>query len=309
MEKFVDAFVIGEGTLAMKKLVKTFERNKQKGTSIDKLENELLSIPGVYMPSIYKFEYNGTKLTNIQPEFKVDFQRTLHLAGTRRASLFTKPHRAIILMDYSCKFKCNYCQMSHARGSYDYWDKENVLRYLLEFDSIGITTTTLSSATATNLPQELFFSVYQWAKKNLKMTKPVIRSVRADKFPEIFHLLEQDRIILAPETASEFLRNQVLEKWITNNQINECFEILMNNDVPSMRLYYIVGIPGETEKDRKDFVQLVELASKYVNNIQVVMFPLLMQAGTPFEQFGSIGLDTFNDYYNDFCTWIDRSLY
>ena len=168
-----------------------------------------------------------------------------------------------------------------------------------------ITIATLSSATATNLPQELFLSVFQWAKKHLKITKPVIRSVRADKFPKIFHLLEQDRIILAPETASEFLRNQVLEKWITNNQIKNCFEILKNNDVPSLRLYFIVGIPGETEKDRKNFVQIVEAATKYVNNIQIVMFPLLMQAGTPFEQFGSIGLDTFSEYYSDFCEWID----
>jgi len=291
LESFIDAFVIGEGSIAASELVTKYQRAKERNLSEKELYKSLTEIPGVYVP-----EYSKNK---------VRFQTINDVKGVRRASLLMSKDKALIFADYSCKFKCSFCQMSNVRGSYSFQGLDNIKEYLTEFDGLGVENATIAGGSVTNIQTEKLIELFAWTKKNLSRTTPVIRSVRIDDFPKIFDYLEQGEIHIAPETGSDYLRKNVLLKNFSNEQILKNLELVASK-VSHVRMYHIVGIPTETEEHREMYSELVgnvsEILSKYhsENEIEIYSYPLLSQLGTPLENYGIIGLERFKLYVRQF---------
>ncbi|MBN1546646.1 MAG: radical SAM protein, partial [Syntrophaceae bacterium] len=88
-----------------------------------------------------------------------------------------------------------------------------------------------------------------------------LSSLRIDRItPQIAAMIREagiDTIALAPEAGSERLR-EVIRKDITDRQIFEALEYLITEDILNLRLYFLVGLPTETEEDIDDLIRLVK---------------------------------------------------
>jgi len=121
-------------------------------------------------------------------------------------------------------------------------------------------------------------------------------SLRLDDLtPTIVQMLRQSgerSITIAPETGSDRLR-RVINKTVTNDEILESAELIFANGIESLKLYYMIGLPTETDEDlvaiRDLTLQLRERMLKYakprgrVGSITGSVNPLIPKPGTAYQ--------------------------
>lgn len=317
LESFVDAFVMGEGDEAIKGIVGKYAHWKETGRDKEHLLEDLSEVPGVYVPSLYSRVREGDELTDILPMSRapgrVDFQIMNDIDNYRRTSLMTSRNHAFLFLDFSCKYKCTFCQMSNVRGKYFNRGIESIISDLEELDSLGVETVTLASNTSTNFPEEGIAEIFRRASR--LQIKPLIRSVRIDRLsdPMFSHIL-QGYLHIAPETETDRLRNQVLQKGMKNAEIYSNVEKAVELGVNDIRMYAIVGIPSETEEDREELAKLISRVGQTIGRkhasgqVRVDMYPLLPQVGTPFEQTDFIGTNRLFRYFTEINSYVQANV-
>ena len=86
-----------------------------------------------------------------------------------------------------------------------------------------------------------------------------IGSLRIDQINEkIVDLLKAggiETVALAPEAGSQKMRD-VLRKEITEEDIIRATELLIEKEIPNLRLYFMVGLPKEEEQDIDAIIEL-----------------------------------------------------
>ena len=71
------------------------------------------------------------------------------------------------------------------------------------------------------------------------LTEPIVRMLRAER---------RAHITIAPETGSDRLR-RVINKTVTNDEILDRAELIFANGIENLKLYYMIGLPTETDDD------------------------------------------------------------
>jgi radical SAM superfamily enzyme YgiQ (UPF0313 family) len=88
-----------------------------------------------------------------------------------------------------------------------------------------------------------------------------VSSLRADSVSEeLIKRLAQSghkTISLAPEAGSERLR-KVINKGVTENDILRAADLVFGSGIPNLKLYFIVGLPTETQEDVDEIIVLAE---------------------------------------------------
>ncbi|MDQ1353498.1 MAG: hypothetical protein QG657_3804, partial [Acidobacteriota bacterium] len=150
----------------------------------------------------------------------------------------------------------------------------------------------------------------------LKNVNPYIYgSLRVDDIRNVKEILP-GTVYIAPETGNDYLRNKILLKTSKLKSIKEDIEyILKETKVDSLVLCNIVGIPTETGNDYDESIDLIIWAGrqmgklrKHGGEISVSIDPLLPQPGTPYEEHGMIGPDTFEKIVGNFSERIEAAL-
>jgi radical SAM superfamily enzyme YgiQ (UPF0313 family) len=71
------------------------------------------------------------------------------------------------------------------------------------------------------------------------LTQPIVHMLRASG---------ERSITIAPETGSDRLR-RVINKTVTNDEILASADLIFANGIESLKLYYMIGLPTETDED------------------------------------------------------------
>ncbi len=71
------------------------------------------------------------------------------------------------------------------------------------------------------------------------LTEPIVKLLRASG---------ERSITIAPETGSDRLR-RVINKTVTNDEILAATELIFANGIDNLKLYYMIGLPTETDDD------------------------------------------------------------
>jgi radical SAM superfamily enzyme YgiQ (UPF0313 family) len=121
-------------------------------------------------------------------------------------------------------------------------------------------------------------------------------SLRLDDLtPEILRLLRESgerSITIAPETGSDRLR-RVINKTITNEQILERTDLIFGTGFENLKLYFMIGLPGETDADLAAIPELTTRLRERmiaaarsrgsVGRIVASVNPLIPKPGTTFQ--------------------------
>jgi len=95
-------------------------------------------------------------------------------------------------------------------------------------------------------------------------------------------------VAIAPEAGSERLR-QMIKKGISEDDILEFVSKAAAAEIKQLKLYFIIGLPSETEEDIREIIRLAQAAKDIADRqhggmrINLNIAPFVPKAGTPFQ--------------------------
>ncbi|OHD54048.1 MAG: hypothetical protein A2Y33_10035 [Spirochaetes bacterium GWF1_51_8] len=163
--------------------------------------------------------------------------------------------RGLIEISRSCLYRCAFCLVSRVYGEYGYLPKERILETAEKYK--GLTARLgLVAATSTNHPQfgeivdelnsggfSLSFSAFRIEPLDNELLKKVIDN-------------ENKTLVIAPETVSPRLK-KLIHKDIPESIILERVRAASLYGIKRIKLYFLIGLPGETYDDLDEIVRLV----------------------------------------------------
>lgn len=122
--------------------------------------------------------------------------------------------------------------------------------------------------------------------RGLRFSLPSIRITDFDdRLPSLLVSGGQKTLTIAPETPSERLRD-VISKRFTNDQVFNILSKAKEAGMNSVKLYFMLGIPSETDRDIADLTPLLEKvisAGFKPGSIHISVNPMIPKSNTPFQ--------------------------
>lgn len=259
---FFDIVIVGEGEEVVAEVVEVYKEHRDK-SRIELLKG-LSKIPGVYVPEFYEVLYNedGTirerkKLEPSAPD-RIIKRTVTDINKAPAASVILTPNTEFSDMylaevNRGCGRQCRFCMAGYIyrppRNLSIDAAKEQANKADDLCGKIGLVGSALSDYPAIH---DLCSSI---------QSSVSVSSLRADSLSDslIQRLAKSGHktISIAPEAGSERLR-RVINKGITEEDILRAADMIFGAGIPNLKLYFIIGLPTETEADVSAIIALAE---------------------------------------------------
>ena len=279
--EFFDMFYIGEGETVYDALFDAYKANKAAGGSRADFLFAASQIPGIYVPSLYNVIYKEdgtiasfTPAKEGVPE-KVCKQLITDVTKDYRAIkapvvpfIKATQDRVTLEIQRGCIRGCRFCQA----GMLYRPTRERNVDFLKQkavemLDATGheeISLSSLSSSDYSQLPELVNFLMEECDRRGVNISLP---SLRIDAFSldvmKKVQDIKKSSLTFAPEAGSQRLRD-VINKGLTEEVILEGAGKAFEGGWNKVKLYFMLGLPTETEDDMKGIAHLCEeIAERY----------------------------------------------
>lgn len=305
MADFIDLFVLGEGEEVIVELLSTFRQWKLGGSrSKQELLREMAKISGIYVPRLYRVDYNddGTvsKITPASPELSLKIRR--RVVGKMPPAV-TKPvvpflatihDRAAIEIQRGCTRGCRFCQ---AGVIYRPLRERPVAEVLTAIDELlkntgysELSLLSLSTGDYSDIERLVGELSRRYKEDNLKLSLPSLHvGSRSVKLMDSITAGKKAGLTFAPEAGSERLR-RIINKSLSEAELSQTLSTALERGWSNVKLYFMIGLPGETLDDVESIVRLVrQSGSVWKRNtgrmlhVKVSVSAFVPKAHTPFQ--------------------------
>ena len=294
MVEFIDAFVVGEAEEVVLEIIQKFRDTSFKNNrNKDLILKALAQIPGVYVPKFYSLESSGQIVRRYIEDFsKVDVPTALPIPFINIVH-----DRIAIEIMRGCPNNCYFCQAGFTSRPVRTRTADQVLELAkLSYQNTGLEKIAFCSLSSANYPQlkELIFRMHDFCKdKGIGVSLP---SLRIDKeFTEVLSLISSMKktgLTFAPEAGTDRMR-KLINKNLDMDRLKEAVIEAYRLGWQKIKLYFMIGLPGETELDLEGIVSLADefsLLRKQVSRrrgqINVSISNFIPKPHTPFQWFG-----------------------
>jgi len=291
---FFDVFLLGEGEEAIVEIVEILR--VMKGEKRSDVLSELAKIEGCYVPLLYSVSYHPDgKIKNISPSRVVRKRWVKNLDGAPYPQKIIVPYLSIVHdripleIARGCTRGCRFCQAGMIYRPHRERSPEKVIELAEKLvKSTGYEEVSLLSLSSTDysaieyLVRDLSFRLKE-SKVNVSLP-----SLRMDAFSvEVAQSLQEVRrsgLTFAPEAGSERLR-RVINKGLTDEDIFQTVEKTFSSGWREVKLYFMIGLPGEREEDIRDIANLVKeiLGRGKKKGVHLGISAFIPKSHTPFQ--------------------------
>ncbi len=270
---FVDLCILGEGEEVNLELMRLLEQCKKEGCTKHEFLVRAAQIEGIYVPSLYKIEYNSDNtIASITPTEGApatvrkriirDFDKTYY------PETFVVPFseivhdRAVVEVLRGCIRGCRFCQAGYLyrpfrEKSVDTIEKETIsLCESTGYDEVSLSSLSTSDYSEIERLLDRLTSYTDGERINLALP-----SMRIDRFSdELLQKIKSVRksgLTFAPEAGTQRLRD-VINKNITEKNVLDSCRIAFEGGYTAVKLYFMLGLPTETLEDMDGIKDLCE---------------------------------------------------
>jgi radical SAM superfamily enzyme YgiQ (UPF0313 family) len=298
---FADAIAAGEGEVLVPALRRAFGAASDR----DDLLHHLARERGFYVPSFYEPQYaaDGT-LTGYRTRENVDAPPLpVHKAALKGTDALDPPATGIFTPDTEfgsrflvevvrgCANLCRFCWAGYNYLPVRAFPAERILELAgaarAYSNRVGLVSIALCDhPDIERILTRLTEMGYAISPASLRLD---------DLTPTIVRLLHESgerTITIAPEVGSDRLR-RVINKTVTNDEILDRAELIFASGVENLKLYYMIGLPTETDDDlvaiRELTLQIRDRMMKHarargqVGRIVCSVNPLVPKPGTAYQ--------------------------
>ncbi|MEZ4222193.1 MAG: TIGR03960 family B12-binding radical SAM protein [Polyangiaceae bacterium] len=276
---FLDALLIGDGEEATTQVAVTWARGKREGKSRHERLLELAQIRGVYVPAFYSTisdENTGLEVVagpgrDARGEpLPVAFPVERALVDDLRRFPFPDDgpvggpeaifDRMSIEVARGCTEGCRFCQAGMIyRPVRERDPKEVVDTVLSALEKSGqdeVSLTALSTADVSCISPLIKELVEKTAPERVSLGVASLRAYGlGEDLLDAMRKVRASGLTFAPEAGTQRMRD-VINKNVTEAQLLETAERVFSRGFDKMKLYFICGLPTETEEDVRGIVDV-----------------------------------------------------
>ena len=271
----LDAVLLGEGEDAVLEIGDALERVGwprrlgpdgvwRRGAARADALKALARIPGVYVPSLYRPHYNsdGT-FARLEP---LDAAAPARITGRIAADFETEVHgirqlvpniaivfdRAQLEVMRGCTRGCRFCQaginyrpLRERAPDVAVAAAQSILKST-GYEEIGLTSLSTADYTYVNEVATTLHRLRPQATVSLPSTR--VDAFTVELVDAIVPNGRRGGFTFAPEAGSQRLRD-IINKGVSDEEIARCAELAFRRGWSALKLYFMIGLPGETMDD------------------------------------------------------------
>ncbi len=289
---FIDAFVIGEGEEVVGEITATIAAGKKRSLSRNNLITELSKTPGIFAPSVHHNNEIIKKRT-------VSDLNVWHHPLKPVVPLMQTIHDRITLeIARGCTRGCRFCQAGMLWRPY----RERNTSLLMEMAEEMLKNTgheeisllSLSSGDYSCIEPLVENLMNRYHSRRVALALPSLRveSLNTTLMEEIKRT-RKTSFTLAPEAGTDKMR-LIINKGNTSEDLLSTVDMIFAAGWKSIKLYFMIGLPHETQADLEGIVNLGYEALRAANNrgqVTISLSTFVPKPHTPFQWERQISLE------------------
>lgn len=270
---FVDCFLLGDGEEELNELIDIYKAWKASNKDRKALLEMLAQNEGMYVPSLYKHEYDtlgkltitplGNAPKTVKRRVVKDFENVFSPTKLIVPLVEVVHDRIMLEIFRGCTRGCRFCQAGFLYRPI----RERSVDKLVQLarasaDATGydeISLTSLSSGDYSQLEELIKRLSCEFENEHMDISLP---SLRIDSFNPDFvsTQMRKSSLTFAPEAGSQRMRN-IINKNVSEEDLLRTVRGAYEAGYKAIKLYFMIGLPFETMDDIKGIYELAKKCS------------------------------------------------
>ncbi|HLG42177.1 MAG TPA: TIGR03960 family B12-binding radical SAM protein, partial [Planctomycetota bacterium] len=280
---FFDILILGDGEETTIAFVELYRRMKAEGARRgDILREAAHTVPGAYVPSLYRFEFDGRDIRSITPlqgaPARVAKANVPDLSSAYYPMKPIVPHSEVVFdrinleIMRGCPHRCRFCHAVSFKNKLRFRRADLLIDWSEKlYAATGHDEISLISLSSGDHPEirDLMIRLNErFAARRVTIALP---SLRIDgKLKELPRLMKSGRrsgFTVAPEAGTEAYR-QIIRKPILDADLFDTARAAFEEGFTHLKLYFMIGMPRETDEDIEGIVRTARECARLGRDIR-----------------------------------------